>query len=413
MDWTTALEYVANGLKQIKAEFGANALGALVSPHATVEELSLAGTLMRGLGSDNIDYRLRNAEFNEFEGVRHLGRSIASLSSLKQALVVGSRLRKDHPLFAQRIRQAARRGCKVDVIASTREFKGGQDWAMPVRTFMSGSAQEWGQLLANVAAAVAADKGVASPVAGEATDAAKAVAGKLGEGSAILLGNAAAHHANASSLLAIANRIAEQTGATVGYLTQAANTVGAQLVGAQPKTGGLHAGDMLAGKTKALVLLGVEPGKDTAPAKLDGVDMVVSMSPFKANMDVADVLLPIAPFTETSGSFVNAEGLLQSFHAVVKPLGETRPAWKVLRVLCNMHDVPGVQFETSQDVLAATGLSAGLVDGAHLSNATKATASAASTAGEPVVAGIYELDAMVRRAPALQHTVDAQQEVFA
>ena len=413
VDWTTALEYVANGLKQIKTEFGGNAVGALVSPHATVEELSLAGTLMRGLGSDNIDYRLRNAEFGDFEGARYLGRSIASLSSLKQALVVGSRLRKDHPLFAQRIRQAARRGCKVDVIASAREFKGGQDWAMPVRTFMSGSAQEWAQLLANVAAAVAADKGVASPVAGQVTDAAIAVAAKLGEGSAILLGNAAAHHANASGLLAIANWIAQQTGATVGYLTQSANTVGAQLVGAQPKAGGLHAGDMLAGKTKALVLLGVEPGKDTAPAKLDSVEMVVSMSPFKANLDVADVLLPIAPFTETSGSFVNAEGLLQSFHAVVKPLGEAHPAWKVLRVLCNMHDVAGVQFETSQDVLAATGLSAGLVDGARLSNATKAAASVASTAGEPVVAGIYELDAMVRRAPALQHTVDAKLEVFA
>ena len=413
VDWTAALEYVANGLRHIKSEFGANAVGFLASPHATVEELSLAGTLMRGFGSDNIDYRLRNAEFNEFEGVRHLGRSVASLSTLKQALVIGSRLRKDHPLFAQRIRQAARSGCKVDVIASAREFKGGSDWAMPVRNFLSGEAQQWGQLLANVAAAVAADKGLAPPVSGTADAAAKAIAASLGEGSAMLLGNAAAHHANASSLLAIANWIAAQTGASVGYLTEAGNTVGAQLVGAQPKTGGMHAGDMLAGKTKALLLLNVEPGRDTSPATLDSAGLVVSMSPFKANMDVADVMLPIAPFTETSGSFVNAEGLLQSFHAVVKPLGETRPAWKLLRVLCNMFEVPGVQFETSQEVLASTGLAPGLVDARHLSNATKAALNTTFEARTPVVAGIYELDGVVRRAAALQHTVDAKQEMFA
>jgi NADH-quinone oxidoreductase subunit G len=413
VDWTTALEYVANGLKQISAEFGANALGLLASPHATVEELSLAATLMRGLGSDNVDYRLRNAEFSDAAGARFLGRSIASLSTLKHALVIGSRLRKDHPLFAQRIRQAARRGCKVDVIASEREFKGGQDWAMPVRTSLMGNAQQWGQLLANVAAAVAADKGTTAPVVGVADEAARRIAASLGQGSALLLGNAAAHHANASGLLAIANWIGAQTGATVGYLTEAANTVGAQLVRAQPTTGGMHAGDMLAGKTKALVLLNVEPGLDTAPAQLGGVEMVVSMSPFKANMDVADVLLPIAPFTETSGSFVNAEGLLQSFHAVVKPLAETRPAWKVLRVLCNMLDVPGVQFDTSQEVLAATGLAAGLVDAALLSNATTAPATTDFASAVPVVAGIYELDGLVRRAAALQHTADAQQEVFA
>lgn len=413
VDWTAALEYVANGLRHIRSEFGANAVGFLASPHATVEELSLAGTLMRGFGSDNIDYRLRNAEFNEFEGVRHLGRSVASLSTLKQALVIGSRLRKDHPLFAQRIRQAARSGCKVDVIASAREFKGGSDWAMPVRNFLSGEAQQWGQLLANVAAVVAADKGLVPPVSGTADAAAKAIAASLGEGSAMLLGNAAAHHANASSLLAIANWIAAQTGASVGYLTEAGNTVGAQLVGAQPKTGGMHAGDMLAGKTKALLLLNVEPGRDTSPATLDSAGLVVSMSPFKANMDVADVMLPIAPFTETSGSFVNAEGLLQSFHAVVKPLGETRPAWKLLRVLCNMFEVPGVQFETSQEVLASTGLAPGLVDARHLSNATKAALNTTFEARTPVVAGIYELDGVVRRAAALQHTVDAKQELFA
>ena len=422
VDWTTALEYVANGLKQIKANHGVDSLGLLASPHSTVEELSLAATLMRGLGSDNIDHRLRHADFTASAGARYLGMPIAALSTLKHALVVGSRLRKDHPLFAQRIRQATRRGAKVDVIGSDREFHGGNDWALPVRHFMNASADQWGALLANVAVAVAAEKGVQAPVTGTADAAAKAIATNLcaGTDAAILLGNAAAHHVDASALLSLANWIASQTGCKVGYLTEAANTVGAQLVKAQPQTGGQNAAQMLSGSCKAVVLLGCEPAADSAAgaaavAALQQADMVVSLNAFKTNLDVADVLLPISPFTETSGTFVNAAGLAQSFHAVVKPLGETRPAWKVLRVLCNLMGIPGTDFETSQDVLAATGLTVGQVSEAQLSNACDAPIEFKAIAldAAPSVAGIYQLDGLVRRAPALQHTVDAKQEVFA
>ena len=127
VDWQTALEYVANGLRQIKADHGASAIGALVSPHSTVEELSLATALVRGLGSENIDHRLRNAEFTAAQGVQWLGTPIASLSKLQGVLVLGSNLRKDHPLFAQRIRQAAKQGCTVLAI-NERVY----DWAMPV-----------------------------------------------------------------------------------------------------------------------------------------------------------------------------------------------------------------------------------------------------------------------------------------
>ena len=423
VDWTTALEYVANGLRQISSNHGANQLGLLASPHSTLEELYLAGTLMRGLGSDNIDHRLRHADFSTTpaSGARYLGMPIAALSQLKHALVVGSRLRKDHPLFAQRIRQATRSGAQVDVISSPREFRGGHDWAMPVRHHMSGSADQWGDALSNIAAAVALAKGVDAPVRGQADEVATAVAASLmtGAGAAILLGNAAAHHVNASALLALAHWIAGQTGCAVGYLTEAANTVGAQLVKAQPQTGGQTAADMLAGQCKAVVLLGCEPMHDSAHgqaavAALQQADMVVSMNAFKTNMDVADVLLPIAPFTETSGTFVNAEGLAQTFHAVVKPLGETRPAWKVLRVLCNLLEIPGVTFETSQEVLAATGVQAGLVAPEWLSNASASPMAfnALALDAPPSVAGIYQLDGIVRRAPALQHTADATQEVF-
>ena len=411
VDWQTALEYVANGLQQIKNDHGASAIGALVSPHSTVEELYLAGKLVRGVGSENIDYRLRNAEFTAAQGVQWLGMPIATLSNLQSALVVGSNLRKDHPLFAQRIRQAAKKGCKVFSI-NDRVY----DWAMPVAASVV-AAGDWTQALADVAAAVAEAKGVTAPVAGQAHDEAKAIAAALlaGEQKAVLLGNAAAHHAQATTLLALANWIAEQTGATVGYLTEAANTVGAQWVKAVPAAGGMNAAQMISGNVKAAILLNVEPEFDSAAGKaavagLNKAQMVVTLSPFKANMEFSDVLLPIAPFTETSGSFVNAEGRLQSFHAVVKPLAETRPAWKVLRVLSNLMGVKSVDYETSQDVLAAATAGATQVPASVLSNAAKAvSAVSAGNVAAPVVASIYQLDSIVRRATSLQLTADARQ----
>jgi NADH-quinone oxidoreductase subunit G len=415
VDWQTALEYVANGLRNIQRDHGANSIGALVSPHSTVEELYLAGALVRGLGSDNIDHRLRHAEFAASEGVRTLGMPIAALSTLQRVLVVGSNLRKDHPLFALRVRHAVRHGAQLNVITTPAAFSHADAWAMPVAQALLSEASGWAQALADVAAAIAAEKGVAAPCAGTASAQAQAIAKSLigGERKAVLLGNAAAHAANASSLLALANWIADQTGATVGYLTEAANTVGAQWVGAQPQTGGKHAGQMLAGGLKAAILLNTEPEFDSAAGaaaaqSLGQAEMVVTLSPFKANMAFSDVLLPIAPFTETSGSFVNAEGRLQSFHAVVKPLAETRPAWKVLRVLANLLEIPGVSFETSQDVLARAT--------AHpmtASNATRAAITLTATAVAPVSASIYQLDGMVRRAPSLQLTADARQEVTA
>lgn len=416
VDWQTALEYVANGLKQIKASHGAASIGTLVSPHSTLEELHLAGALMRGLGSENIDHRLRHAEFGAATtDVRYLGMPVAGLSQLQRVLVVGSNLRKDHPLFALRIRHAARMGAAVTALVADTP-----DWAMPLADTILSPASHWVGILADIAAAVAQERGVAAPAAGKVSEQALQMAKSLlgGERKAILLGNAAAHHAKASSLLTLANWIAAQTGATVGYLGEAANTVGAQFANAMPGAGGLHAGQMLAGGLKATVLLNTEPVFDSAAgaaaaAALNQSEMVVTLSPFKsANLAFSDVLLPIAPFTETSGSFVNAEGRIQSFHAVVKPLAETRPAWKVLRVLANLLELPGFDFESSQEVLSqvtgAPTLEASHVPAGRLSNASQSGIDLTPADKLPVVATIYQLDSIVRRAASLQLTADAR-----
>jgi len=316
------------------------------------------------------------------------------------------------------VRAATRTGAQVSVIHDADD-----NWAMPVKAKAVVAAGQWAQALAGVAAAIAAEKGVAAPVPAQADATAQVIAKSLlsGERKAVLLGNAAAHHAKASSLLALAQWIGEQTGATVGYLTEAANTVGAQLAGAVPRTGGLNAGQMLAGGAqgpKAVLLLNTEPEFDSAAGKaavaaLASASMVVTLSPFKANLDCSDVLLPIAPFTETSGTFVNAEGRVQSFHPVVKPLGETRPGWKVLRVLGNLLGLPGFDFESTQEVLAAArgpqDVGQAFVQGPRLDNRTTAAIDLAPAAGHPAVSTLYQLDSIVRRAPSLQRTADARQ----
>lgn len=421
VDWSVALEYVANGLKSVKAEHGAAAIGALGSAHATVEELHLLGELMRGLGSDNVDHRLRQQDFSlaaPAGQAQWLGCSIAELSSLDRALVVGSVLRKDHPLFAARLRQAARHGAQI-----TRVGVGHDDWLMPVAAQVQAAPSAWVNALAAVASAIAQSQGSQAPLDAPVTPEARAIADSLLSGSqkAVLLGNGAAHHPAASSLLALAQWIGQQVGAKVGYLTAAANTVGAQLVKAQPQAGGMNAAQMLSGTSlKAAVLLQTNPELDAADpvaarAALDAAELVVVLSPFKVGLDYADVLLPTAPFTETSGSFVNAEGRLQSFVGVVKALGDTRPGWKILRVLGNLLGLTGFDYQSSEAVRdAALGASPDLAP--RLSNATAATPVATPAAAgveryAPVP--IYAADDLVRHSPSLQATSDARDAAMA
>ena len=419
VDWNTALGYVADGMKRIQGEFGASAIGALGAANATVEELHLLAKLVRGLGSENIDHRVRHADFTNRAAAGHarwLGTSIAALSNLQRAFVVGAFLRKDHPLFALRLRHAVRRGGQLHSLHAVHD-----DWAMPVATRFTAAPSGWADALAQVAAAVAKIKGVAAPLPADPGPAAQSIASSLlsGERKAILLGNAAAQHPQASQLLALSQWIAAEVGATVGYLGDAANGVGAQWVNALPGEGGLDAGQMLTRPMKGLLLLGVEPAFDAADAAtartaLQGAGLVVSLSPFKdANTEFADVLLPVAPFSETAGAYVNAEGRVQSFHGVVRPLGETRPAWKVLRVLGNLLGLAGFEQATAEEVRAEA-LGDASVFASRLDNR-----SVAPTSTSPVSTGlervadvpIYSSDALVRRAPSLQATADAKPPV--
>jgi NADH-quinone oxidoreductase subunit G len=297
-----------------------------------------------------------------------------------------------------------------------------------VAATLTAAPSQWLQQLADVAAAVARLAGVPAPMPADPGPHAQAVADLLASGAqkALLLGQAAAQHPQAAQLLAVAQWIAAQTGATVGYLGEGGNAVGAQLVNALPGPGGLNAGQMLTQPMKALLLLNCEPQLDGAhaaatQAALAQSGLVVAMTPFfdgpdSALAQAADVLLPTAPFTETGGSFVNAEGRLQAFHGVVKPLGDTRPGWKILRVLGNLLSLPGFEHDSVEAVRAeALGDAATLA--ARLDNGSAVEASPAALAAAPAglerIADvpIYAVDAIVRRAPSLQLTADAREPV--
>ncbi len=420
VDWNTALGYVADGLKRVKAEFGPAGIGAIGTGTSTVEELHLLARVVRGLGSDSVDHRTRHADFGNVAGAgqaRWLGTTIAALSKVQRALVIGSFLRKDHPLFALRLRHAARHGAQIHSLGALND-----DWLMPMGTRLVAAPSAWPAMLAEVAAAVAAAQSIAAPVDVTPGAAAEAIARSLlsGERKAVLLGNAAAQHAQASTLLALAQWIAAATGATCGYLGESGNVVGAQLVGAMPRDGGLNAGQMLTQPMKALLLLNTEPVLDAADAAaakqaLAGSGLVVALTAFRdAAVDNADVLLPIAAFTETAGSFVNAEGRLQSFHGVVKPLGDARPGWKVLRVLGNLLGLPGFEFETVEEVRAeALGDLSTLPERLDNGSAVASIMLPGPDAGLQRVSDvpIYATDMMVRRAASLQSTADARPPV--
>jgi NADH-quinone oxidoreductase subunit G len=282
----------------------------------------------------------------------------------------------------------------------------------------------WLDQLAGIAAAVAEGRGVALPDAfagREVSAAAKDVAASLsaGEKRVVLLGNSAVQHPDFAQIQAAAQWIADNTGATLGFLTEAANTVGAHLVDALPGEGGLNAREVFEQPRKGYVLLNVEPEFDTAnPAQalaaLKQAEMVVALSAFKYGADYADVLLPIAPFTETSGTFVNAEGTAQSFNGVVRPLGETRPGWKVLRVLGSVLGLPGFEFDTAEEVRNAALGTGDLTS--QLSNKTtvapaRKTATATTQTGKferLADVPIYHADALSRRAESLHLTAAAR-----
>lgn len=443
-DWQEALEYTANKIIDIKEEFGAQSLGALTSAHSTTEELYLLQKLMRGLGSGNVDHRLRQSDFSadkQLHGIPWLGTSIAELSELKSVLIVGSTLRKDHPLIAQRVRQAVKKGAQLNIVNPVDD-----DLLTKIENKFIVAPNAIAETLAGILKAALDVKGVSesekfrsllASIQIQETATAKAIATSLIENApaAVYLGNMAQHHPDYTKFLILSNALAEITGASFGILGEAANSVGAYMAGAVPDLSGIssavnlypgvmsgyNAAQMLRqstdNKCRGFILMNIEPEFDTYDGQqsmnaIRSSDFVVSLSAYRGNApEYANVLLPIAPFTETSGTFVNTEGRVQSFNGVVAPQGEARPAWKVLRVMANLFRLDGFDYETSEQVRDAIFFEGTELD-KYMSNSIRTTGfdlqmNRKNTIQRIGEVPIYQADPIVRRAQSLQQTRDA------
>lgn len=415
--WNEALQHVVNGIKAIREKFGAQQIGSIAAPHSTLEELSLLARLTRALGSENIDFRLRQTDprLNQvLTGIPWLGMPIAELNHLDRVLVVGSFLRKDHPLMAQRLRQAVKKGAQISFIDSAAD----DPLFARVQARMTVAPSQIANALAEVVVALARKSGNDVPAAfgavepsAEAENIANSFAS--GERTAILIGNMALASDQASVILSNAQCAADLAQANLGFLTPGANTVGGYIAKAIPSQGGLSAEEMLSKSLQAYLVLHVEPQLDSDVGArsievLKNAALSVALtSYFSAASEWADVMLPIAPFTETSGTFINAEGRVQSFRGVAAPVGDTRPAWKVLRVLGNLFECEGFDEESSEAVRDAV-IGAGV--NAQLSNRIKAQPALV----EPLEGlervtevPIYRSDALVRRSQPLQDTASS------
>jgi NADH-quinone oxidoreductase subunit G len=428
VDWPTAMNYAVHALSMISKDHGGAQIAGMASPSSTVEELYLFQQTLAALGSANIDTRLRQSDFRltaSTNAAPWMGASVASLTEVSRVLLIGSFLRKDHPLLASRLRAAVKRGAQMNTLHAVND-----DLLMNLTNSVVAAPSSWVSVLSDVVRALAAQASVAVPsMVATIVDAnksaigeqASAIATSLISGAAgkkaILLGNAAVQHADYSSIALLSQAIASMVEATCGQIGDAANSVGAYLANAIPQAGGLNALQMVAQARKAYLLMGVEPSLDhgspaIARAALANAHTVIALTMFKSDelLETADCLLPITPFTETSGTYVNAEGVAQSFNGVVKAAGEARPAWKVLRVMAETFGSKTSAFDSSEAVLEVA-----------LKDSTQRLAKtyAATSAISPLVVStpsleriaevpIYSVDALVRRAPALQLTRDAR-----
>lgn len=415
VDWTTALEYVSKSLQQVIYEQQTtDTISAIAAPNSTLEELFLLKKLMHHLGNIPVATHLRQSDFaleGHKSGVDWLGQSIVDLLKNEAILLVGSSLRKEQPLLAQRLRQAVKQGMALSSVHAAADDLHislvGELIVRPDR-LVEGLAEVLLAIVEKTQQKIASSIDLSGI---NVSDSAKTIAESLlnKKQSSILLGNVAVTHPRASEIRTVTQEIARLTGATLGIMTMAANSVGADLLG-------LHAANVFDENHKAYVLLNIDPVLDAynptlARTALQKAHTVIAMTSYASEslLEYADILLPIAPFSETSGTFINMEGLAQSFYGVVKPQGETRPAWKVLRVLGNMLDFEGFEYMSAEEIRDEI-LSEPYQ--AKLNNAITPVAVHMREVDTSLVrlgeVPIYQLDMQSRYAPSLQQTKDAQ-----
>ena len=432
VDWDTALHKVVGGVSKVLSEKGVDQLGGISSPNATTEEQYLLQKLLREIGSGNVDHRINQLDFsdqNDEPAFPWLGQSIQELENNDAILLVGSNVRKDQPIAGHRVRNAALQGASVMAMNQA-----DYDFNFPLTAKIISSPSQLLNDLSATLKAVSSASGVKLPegletlVANVSCDQAhETVARELANAkkSTVILGHDAFAHPNFSSIRAIAGQIAKLTSSKLGYLSDGCNSAGACLAGVVPHRSaagakaelkGKNISEMFDAKLAAYILMGVEPEVDCADSSrateaMNAAEFVVVLNAFSSDemKEYADVILPISPFSETSGTFVNAEGRWQSFEGVVEPLGEARPAWKVLRVFGNLFECDGFDYVSSQEVRdEVKAIAQDITMSNEMPWQCPSTLTIDSQGIEEVAdRSMYASDGLVRRATSLQQVVSA------
>lgn len=372
-DWVNAFTAVVAELNRIKQDYGAEQVAALASPSSTLEEFYLLQKLMRLFGSNNVDHRLQQTDVADQKFLPlypNLGIKLEEIENQDLIFLIGSNIQREQPIAGHRIRKATLRGTQV-ISVNVGDYAVNFSQTESIIT----SPAKFATVLAGIAKALSnlTENEFTTPVRNLLQDiqptAAEIVLAEClqnGKNVALLLGALAQNHPEAATLRALSQLIAKLTGATIGYFTAGANSAGGWLAGAIPhrlpggtniEAKGLSANEALAQRLKAYLLINVEPELDCAnsmlaSAALAKAEFVVALSSFKSEhlLQYANVILPVAAFSETVGTYVNIEGRWQSFAAAANPPSEARPVWKVLRVLANQLNIPGFEYGTADEI---------------------------------------------------------------
>ena len=431
-DWDTALSLVVEQLRTVAAG-DADQLAALASPNSTTEEFYLLQRLLRGLGSHNVDHRLRQRDFSD-QSAEQLFPGITSLAAIENAdavLLLGTYPRHENPLLNLALRKAALKGAAVMQVASHAQAF---NYALAAQLAVKPS-----QLLAaaaSISAGVASRREVALAAPTDKLAAQLALSDETLERMAerlatasrplVLVGAAVNAHPLRSALVQVAGALAQASGAVFGELSDGANGAGAWLAGAVPHRGpagrvleqpGRDVRAMIEQPRKVYILLGLDPALDSADspglnAALQAAEFVVATSAYEnpALDAVADVILPSALYAENEGSFVNVTGSWQRFAAAVRPRGDARATWKILRVLGNKLELPGFDAVTCEDVTREIEALVGQVKLAPRLTPTLETSTLKFDATRLellVEVPMYASDALLRHAAALQEMPQA------
>ncbi|MGD9355154.1 MAG: NADH-quinone oxidoreductase subunit NuoG [Chromatiales bacterium] len=381
--WEEALKRAADAIAITRG--GEGNFGTLVSPSATLEEMALAAKITRAMGSKAIDHRLMQADFRHRQSTPWLGMTLADLEKADAILLVGSNARKEQPLVNHRIRKAALRGAAVMAVNPV-DF----DFNYPLAHSV---------IAAPSALAGAIDNADIKSVLSEAGNA------------VVLVGETATSCPDYSLVCKAAADLALATGSVLGFLTAGANTAGAWMAGAVDADA---SASIIETARRGWLLVGIEPEFDCiqgrqASEAIARSSNVVALTAWRTQAleEIATVMLPIGHFTETSGTYVNCQGDRQSFAGIVEPRGDARPAWKVLRVLGNLLDVEGMEYNSSEEIRDEV-----------FANVSEFTANSVTLDGagqKESAAGLeriatpapYMADGITRRATPLHATVDA------